>query len=121
MPVVNIDEHINVLDNPHVGYVCAKKAMSERKAKKRHFSDCEIETIMGEIEARKNLYLVAMVLALQIFFFWVATCRGNPGQKLGEINMRMLASLGCEHGRSDRREGRDGTNIQWRDKSNIIA
>ena len=45
MPVVKIDKHINVLDNPYVGYVCTKKAMSDRKTK-IHFSDCEIETLV---------------------------------------------------------------------------
>ena len=45
MPLINIDKHINVLDNPYVGYVCAKKAMSDHKAKKIHFSDCENEML----------------------------------------------------------------------------
>ena len=43
-PLIIIDKHRNVLDNPFVGYVCAKKAMSDRKAKKIPFSDCEIES-----------------------------------------------------------------------------
>ena len=42
--------------------VCAKMAMSERKVKKQNFTDCEIETLVGKIEARKNL--VAIVIAL---------------------------------------------------------
>ena len=29
--------------------------MSERKANKINFSDCEIETLVGEIEARKKV------------------------------------------------------------------
>ena len=55
MPLINIDKHIHVLDNPYVVYVCAKKAMLEHKAKKIHFSDCEIEMLVEEIEARKKV------------------------------------------------------------------
>ena len=44
-PLINIDKNINVLDNTYVGYVCAKKAMSDPKAKKINFSDSEIETL----------------------------------------------------------------------------
>ena len=36
---MNIDKHIHVLDNPYVGYVWAKEAMSDRKTKMQHFSE----------------------------------------------------------------------------------
>ena len=54
-PLINTDKHINVLDNPYVSCVCVNKAMSEHKAKKIHFSDCETEVLVGMIEARKKV------------------------------------------------------------------
>ena len=44
--------------NKLLSVICEKMAMSQRKAKKKKWPDCEIWTLVGEIE-------VAKVLALQ--------------------------------------------------------
>ncbi len=82
-PLINTDTHINVLDNPYVGFVCAKMAMSKHKGKKKIFSDREIKMLVGETEARKNVLFGSQtvdVVVLPLFYtLWVGERGEEPG------------------------------------------
>ncbi len=57
----------------------------EKRAKKRNFSDTEIHTLVGEVEARKTTLLVA-------------TAAGSPNKKKQCEWQRVAASVNCVSG-----------------------